>query len=165
MTVGYSLDIARTELMDWYDEKRERVYAAHLFLADEMEKESKMLWIKELYEEGNQVIEELRTARISQFVAIIALGATEEKFRGVQASIEQAIVNEAGGDKALGSNAEARKRALAASLVESESYDQAVMELNLCRAETKDHETHILGLRDRLSLIKAVLYANAGFLE
>lgn len=117
--------------------------------------------IQKLTETGASVIKELSHAHHAHINAILALAKAEQNLTlaGAQAEI-RAIVG-AGGEKALGTNADARKRALIIALGADKAYQdiRTKTEQALCNAKLAQAEVAALG--DTLGLLKVLLYAGA----
>lgn len=117
--------------------------------------------IQRLAETGADVITELNTARHAHITTILALAKAEQELALSGAHAENRAIITAGGEKALGANADARKRALLIALSEDGQYQKAnaVLVLRLTNARTAQAE--VAALEDSLGLLKALLYVNA----
>ena len=118
--------------------------------------------IEALYTSGINIADELGKLRHEHVAALVSLGHAEAEVTLTQARIERDIIATAGGEKQLGSNAEARKRALTTALGIDQEYQDVVVRRNSLWSKTKGLEASIQTDRDRLGLMKAALYAHSG---
>jgi hypothetical protein len=152
-------NIARTEEQDYLDEMREKAYAARIAL----QQGDEVMETQQLYEDGQKIAWESLPDRRKDLVDYIAARArAEEELSIAQAKAETVIVTGAGGEKALGANVEARKRALTIALSNDLAYTTALDTAHTLQRRVKETEMLVQNHRDQLSLIKAALYAKAG---
>lgn len=118
-----------------------------------------------VYAEAKPIAARLRFIREEHFKTVVRLAEAERKFKVLEACKEQTAVNDAGGEKGLGSNAPARTRALLIALAGDDELVEPRGALITLRLTCKQYEAEVLSLRDSLSLHKAALYANAGLNE
>jgi len=118
--------------------------------------------IRELIDRrGTDVIRALDAARHAHISAVLTFAKAEQNLALAGALAENRAIVAAGGEKVLGTNADARKRALTIALGHDETYQgaysfsmQALNDSRLAQAEMK-------ALEDTLGLLKASLYASA----
>lgn len=127
------------------------------------EQMTRKVWIwQEIYAEARPVVERLRSIRDTHFKTIVRLAEAERQFKVLQVRREVEIVADAGGEKQIGSNVEARRRNLAMRLDGCPTVARARADLIALRRVTKQYEAEALSLRDALGFYKAALYASAG---
>ena len=117
--------------------------------------------IQELIESGTEFIEALDLARHTHVAAVLTLAKAEQALALAGAYAENRAIVAAGGEKALGANADARKRALLIALSDDKDYQGAHTYLMQMLGDARTAQAHVAALEDTLGLLKASLYANA----
>lgn len=117
--------------------------------------------IQELIESGTEVIKALDLARHARVETVLALAEGEQSLALVGALAENRAIAAAGGEKALGSNADARKRALIIALGHDEIYQKAYALFIQALGDARTAQAQVDTLADTLGLLKASLYAGA----
>lgn len=117
--------------------------------------------IQELIESGTGVIKALDVARHAHVAAILALAKAEQNLTLAGALAENRAIVAAGGEKALGSNTDARKRALVIALGHDEVYQEAQALSMQTLSDARLAQAQVIALEDTLGLLKASLYASA----
>jgi len=110
-----------------------------------------------LLAEAMASIRRLKANRLHAATAASLLADAERLLKVEEAKAEARAVEAVGGEKNLGSNAEARKRALTLAVAEDEDYRKA---LDLWRRTFLDHkaaEAEVEAERERLNVLKAAL--------
>lgn len=115
--------------------------------------------IQELLESGIALIEALAHARHARVVTVLALAESEQSLALAGALAENRAIAAAGGEKALGSNADARKRALIIALGHDEVYQRAHALFIQMLGDAKTAQAQVDTLENTLGLLKASLYA------
>ena len=117
--------------------------------------------IQKLTESGTDVIKALNEARHTHVAAVLALARAEQSLAITGALAENRAIVAAGGEKALGSNADARKRALIIALGDDEHYQKAQALTMQALSDMRLAQAQMAALEDTLGLLKASLYASA----
>ena len=117
--------------------------------------------IQELIKSGTDVIKSLNKARHVHNTAVLALAKAEQNLTLTGALAENRAIVAAGGEKALGSNADARKRALIIALGHDETYQGAQAFTMQALGDARLAQAQVAALEDTLGLLKASLYTNA----
>ena len=117
--------------------------------------------IHKLTETGADVIKELNRVRHTHIASMLAFAKAEQNLALASALAENRAIVAAGGEKALGSNADARKRALIIALGHDEVYQKAQALTWQALGDARLAQAEAAALEDTLGLLKALLYASA----
>ena len=117
--------------------------------------------IQQLMETGASVIKELNRARHAHITTILALAKAEQNLTPAGALAENRAIVAGGGEKALGPNADARKRALIIALGHDGTYQGAQAFALQALGDARLAQAQVAALEDTLNLLKASLYASA----
>lgn len=116
--------------------------------------------VQELIKSGTEIIRTLNEARHAHIAAVLALASAEQDLALAGALAENRAIVAAGGEKALGSNADARKRALIIALGHDETYQGAQAFTMQTLGNVRLAQAQVAALEDTLGLLKASLYAS-----
>ena len=120
-----------------------------------------MSGIQKLAGTGAGVIKELNTARHEHISTMRVLAAAELDLALTGAQAENRAIEAAGGEKALGVNADARRRALLIALDEDKAYQEVHARHVHLLGNVRLAQAAIDALKDTFGLLKASLYASA----
>lgn len=90
----------------------------------------------------------MRGLRMSLAEARIALRSANDDMAVTKALAESRVIEEVGGEKALGANAEARERALTLALAQSASYQAGLQRLREMEARVERLQAEVDAVRD-----------------
>lgn len=117
--------------------------------------------IQELIKSGTETIKALISARHARVAAVLTLAKAEQSLALAGAHAENRAIQAAGGEKALGPNADARKRALIIALGHDKVYQKAHALVMQALGDMKLTQAQVDALENTLGLLKASLYAGA----
>lgn len=109
-----------------------------------------------------QDLQQLMDARNEYRLAAESLVTAEENLRFTNAQVEQKIINEAGGEKNLGSNQEARDRALTLAMVHDPGWCLVVEGTRQLQAKVKWLATKVENAESRFKASVVILAALSG---
>lgn len=116
---------------------------------------------RDIWQEAMRRIGMLSIARLNQVQAAIRLAEAESALVLAKAQAEARVIEAAGGEKELGSNAEARQRALTIALAADPEYQAAVKAYRIALVEARAADAQVESHREWLKVAVAAL--RAGF--
>lgn len=114
---------------------------------------------RDIWQEAMRRIVMLSIARLNQARAAIRLAEAESALVLAKAQAEARVIEAAGGEKELGSNAEARQRALTIALAADPEYQAAVKVYQIALAEARAADAQVESHREWLKVAAAALRA------
>jgi len=118
-----------------------------------------------LYVAANEVVDQLRTARLEVARLSAQLTQAEYDLRVSQARVERGLIRKVGGEKSLGPTVEDRGRVFTLALAADEEHQTRLRERNELALRLEEAKAEAAWLRDRLSVMLAGLRAGEEGIE
>lgn len=114
---------------------------------------------RDIWQEAMRRIGYLSVARLNQVQAAIRLAEAESALVLAKAQAEARVIEAAGGEKELGSNAEARQRALTIAIAADPEYQAAIKAYQMALLEARVADAQVESHREWLKVAVAALRA------
>ncbi len=110
-----------------------------------------------LYDEANQIAEELQAARLEVAQLTFILAQNEYELTVVKARVERKLIKQVGDEKRLGATVAARERVFTLARDADEEYLLKLKRYNQSELALEQARVEVLALQDKLSIVLATL--------